>query len=306
MTEAQVEAASHGSLTEEQWDDLLRSIKAGHCTPIVGAGACHPTLPLAGALAERLAEQHRYPLTDRSNLARVTQYLAIRRFGLFPKEEVLGEIAACGYPDFDAEDDPHRVLAELPLPIFVTTNYDDFLESALRHRLRRAEVDYYRWNDYDEITGTRSIFRTGYQPDPDHPLVYHLHGHSGVPQSIVLTEQDYLDFLLKAKSKGVRLLPPPVRIALSSHALLFVGYSLNDWTFRVLFRSLMEMIRANNQRPAVSIQLPPTDVMPGHEADARRYLNEYHRALQGIEVRMYWGSARQFASDLRARWEAFR
>lgn len=308
MTSVPAGPASSGGLTEEQWDDLLREVKAGMCTPIVGAGACYPALPLASEIAERLALEHGYPLTDISNLARVTQYLATKRYQQFPKSEVLDEIRrrSTPLPDFDASDDPHGVLASLPASIYITTNYDNLLEEALRKRPRHVEHDSCEWNGYRKIAGTPSIFSTGYQPDEGHPLVYHLHGELDVPESIVLTEEDYLSFLLRANEEGAGLLPPPIRVALASNALLFVGYSMTDWTFRVLFRSLIEMIRIKPQRPAVAIQVPPTDVLPGHEATAREYLEQYHRSLQGIDVRMYWGTARDFARELRTRWEAYK
>ena len=34
-------------------------------------------------------------------------------------------------PDFRAPSEPHAVLADLPLPIYMTTNYDDFMVKAL-------------------------------------------------------------------------------------------------------------------------------------------------------------------------------
>ncbi len=53
---------------------------------------------------------------------------------------------------------------------------------------------------------------------PIHPLVYHLHGYIDIPQSIVLTENDYLDFLIFMKKNWQRLLPTVVRTVLSTAA----------------------------------------------------------------------------------------
>lgn len=307
MTSIHAGPTSNGSLTEEQWDDLLREVKAGMCTPIIGVGACYPRLPLASEISKRLAGEHAYPLTDSSNLARVTQFLSTKRYPQFPKDLVLQEIAdrSTPLPDFDEPDDPHGVLASLPLSIYITTNYDGFMEAALTQQMRDVKHDYCTWNGYREVTGTESILDAGYQPQRAQPLVFHLHGQADTPESIVLTEQDYLSFLMAANKEGGRLLPSVIRTALSRNALLFVGYSMTDWTFRVLFRSLIEMIRANSQRPAVAIQVPPTDVVPGQEDAAREYLEQYHRGLQGIDVRMYWGTAREFAGELNARWAAY-
>ena len=50
-------------------------------------------------------------------------------------------------------------------------------------------------------TGTawpRSVFEEDpeYKPDKDNPLVYHLFGRLDIPESLVLTEDDYFDFLV--------------------------------------------------------------------------------------------------------------
>jgi SIR2-like domain len=304
MTDAADMTLDRG-LTDEHWEDLLQSIKRGNCTPMVGAGASVPTLPLAHELARELAEAFDYPMTDAHNLARVTQYLAIRRFGRFPKDKVIDRIGEAPLPDFGDSDDPHGVMADLPLPLYITTNYDHYLAEALKTRNRDAQHEYCRWSGFDTLADHGSVFDTDYRPTVANPLVYHLHGHIDAVQSMVLTEQDYLDFLVKASGTGGSLLPAPIRIALASNALLFVGYSMTDWTFRVLFRSLIEMITANTDQPAVSIQVPPGDLVPGREDAARAFLTRYHEELQGIRVRMYWGTARQFAGELSSRWAAF-
>ena len=35
-----------------------------------------------------------------------------------------------------------------------------------------------------------------FKPSPQTPVVYHLHGHRSVIDSLVLTEDDYLDYLV--------------------------------------------------------------------------------------------------------------
>ena len=55
-----------------------------------------------------------------------------------------------------------------------------------------------------------SVFkRLSGQPDidADNPVVFHLHGHLGLAESLVLTEDDYLDFLVSI-SRNDDLIPP--------------------------------------------------------------------------------------------------
>ena len=77
---------------------------------------------------------------------------------------------------------------------------------------------------------------------------------------------------------------------------MFVGYSLRDWTFRVLFRGIVGSMEGSMRRISVAVQLSPEN------ADAQRYLDSYYNRL---EVKVYWGTARQFAAELAARWSGF-
>jgi hypothetical protein len=52
-----------------------------------------------------------------------------------------------------------------------------------------------------------------------------------------LTEQDYIDFLDK---DVMSRLPTQVQRMLQKSRFLFLGYSLNDWNFRVLLQRIRE------------------------------------------------------------------
>ena len=213
------------TLSAEDWTILLASIRRQKCIPFLGAGACCGILPLSGQVAEKWSEEYDYPLPDRNNLIRVAQYLAVDQFPMAPKFLLLEGIQNIALPKPGDEDEPHRVLAEMQLPVYMTTNYDNFMT----------------------------------------PVVFHLHGNDMVPQSLVLTEDDYLEFLV-ALSRDTRIIPEPIRRAMVGSSLLFIGYSLADSTFRVLHRGLTD-----------------------------KYFNK-------LDIRVYWGTAREFARDLRRRW----
>lgn len=126
---------------------------------------------------------------------------------------------------------------------------------------------------------------------------------------MVLTEDDYVDFLLWFASEwqNSRLLPGAIRKALSATSLLFVGYSRNDWSFRVLFRGLVKTIAASQGMKSVAVQLTP--LPPGTPDEmlrkAEEYLEEYYRMTQRIPVCVYWGTAARFAHELRDRYKAY-
>lgn len=299
-------------LNDEDWNDLLESIADKRCTPFIGAGASAGTLPTGGAIAQSWARQHAYPFADAGDLARVAQFLAIQRFPMFPKISLAKEFAGKGPPDFTQPDEPHALLADLELPIYITTNFDPFMAKAIESRNRPVECEICRWNGAPEIRDKPSVFQTGYVPSPGRPLVFHLHGMSNVPQSIVLTESDYLDFLIRLSrdqdrlSPEQHLLPAAISGALASTALLFMGYSLSDWDFRVLFRGLIGSLGANLGYKCVAVQLPPSDLAEGMAEKAQRYMDVYFDHLQKIKLCTYWGNIREFSAELRRRWAKFK
>ncbi len=290
------------AIDERYWESLLKRIDAGKCTPFLGAGAARGAAPLAADVAVAWAEEYRYPLADAHDLARVAQFVAIEQDRLTPKEELQRWFEPLEPPPFDEPDEPHGTLAELELPVYVTTNYDDFMVQALDRKGRTAEIDMPTWNDYIKFDH-QSVLDNGFTPTVDRPLVFHLHGTLGIPESMVLTEDDYLDFLIRMSSPEDDILPAVIKRHFAATSLLFIGYSLSDWTFQVLMRGVKSSIGSATGAASVAVQLPPDDVTDPERA--QHYLERYFEKIQLVKVRIYWGTAREFCAELRARHEEF-
>ena len=275
------------SLDDQTWDTLIERIREKRCTPFLGAGVS--TQPLAAEIAQKWATEYGYPLADSADLARVTQFVAVTLGdSMVPKERLLELFRNTDAPDFNDLTDPHGLLADLPFELYITTNYDDFLVRALRNRNRTPQRVVCCWNSSIEGTSPEP-------PSSANPWVFHLHGSDDDPQSIVLTEDDYVDFLVRLRDRDV--LPHYIEKALNNTQLLFMGYSLTDWTFRVLYRGVVLSRPNSQQRTHVAVQLPRED------AAAEEYLNKY---FGDMKVRVFWGTAEAFVSELRRRWEARR
>jgi len=289
------------SLDEGDWDNLLENIEAGSCTPFLGAGACVPLLPSASQLAKEWAEKYGYPLEDCGDLSRVAQFLATTRSNTFPKLQIKKKFDAILSPDLRTENDLHELLAGLPLPVYVTTNYDDLMFRALRAKAKNPKQELCRWKNL-----IKQSFPSIYESDPDfqptgsNPLVYHLHGGIQFPPSLVLTEDDYLDFLINMDEK---LLPPRIEEAFTGASILFLGYGLNDWNFRLLFRTMVTYMQRSTIQTHVSVQLVPLgkSVPEARKKEALKYLDDYYYKLN---IKVYWGTCKQFTNDLQRRWSA--
>jgi hypothetical protein len=288
---------------------LLSRIEDGECTAFLGAGACEGVLPTGSEMAREWAKEHDYPLSDVTDLVRVSQFLSVQYDPVFPRKAMIKKISEAQQPDFTKPDEPHGFLAKLPLPIIMTTNYDDFMVKALKAQGKEPVRELCRWNR--KTRNQVSVFdkETGFSPTAKEPVVFHLHGNTDVPESMVLTEDDYLDFLVNV-SKDVALLPARIQEALAESSLLFIGYSLSDWSFRVLFRALVSERERHSRFVSITVQLPPPS-LPGDATDPpdeqkkmqekqMKYLDEY---FSDKGMRVYWGKSSEFTSELRKRWE---
>lgn len=334
MTNSEIlNAAQPYGWDESDWTALMFAIDDGACTPFLGAGACAGVLPLGREVAEAMAREFKYPFPDTGNLVRVAQYTSLID-AMLPKRYLARLFKRKGPPDFNNPDEPHRVLADLPLPVYLTTNYDDFMMQALQRdgtrRPRRKICDWYTAQQSKPVAAAATAAPP---PTPDEPLVFHLHGSLDKLESMVLTEDDYLDFLMSI-SEERELIPPRVEDAFTSSSLLFMGYSLEDMNFKVLFRRLARFMQRSEGTRHVSVQIPPPpkrdgggrqrDAAPAGttepageaelsgedvarlEAAAARQRAALQNHLRNQRVKVYWGTCAEFAAELRRRWEAYK
>jgi hypothetical protein len=271
-------------------------IREQRILPFLGAGASFPALPLGSTIAGKWAREYNYPGDNPKNLIEVAEFLAIKRTPLFVKKKILEEVTAAAPPDFNATDEPHGLLADLPLPIYLTTNYDDFMVRALRSRLRDAHREFCRWNEL--IKDEPSVFDNDFSPTVANPVVFHLHGHT-IPKSIVITESDYLAFLATV-GRG-ETLPRYIQMALARLPCLFIGYRLADWNFRVLLLGLGMKRDEFGIRHGVAVLKPPGD----DELAQRQceYLDHYY--AKEMHLKVYWGTAREFTAEFRRKTKPF-
>jgi hypothetical protein len=287
---------------ERDWNRLVQQLHDGECTPFIGSGACVGTLPTGRRLALEFAEEYGYPFADPDNLARVMQFVAAEVGDpVSLKRQLARRIDQHQAPDFNRSTEPHGLLASLPLPLYLTTNYDSFMTEALRQRQRHpADPAICRWHPV--VPGETP--QPALKPQVGAPLVFHLHGATSDPASMVLTEDDYLSFLLTlALDQGFddrRVIPSSILPALTRMPLLFIGYSLQDWTFRLLFHGFRRLLAGFNQRRHISVQLmePLVDDAVATKAQAEDYLR---RHFDQWNISVYWGEAGSFCEELRER-----
>ena len=215
---------------EQAFEELLKRIKRRECVLFLGAGVSREVgLPSGTDLALSLARECNYPPTRPLTLSQVAQYYAHEtprgRLGLFQRVRELLErpITTRGLSSYDLIVE----IEQLNHPI-VTTNWDDQLEQAFRRKDKPVTV--IRYNEQVPFLG---------QP---HAIIK-LHGDFGNRlDEIVLTRDDYVRTYRQVTQPGG--LFALLGSWLATRTMLFVGYSLEDEDFQLLFEHVTSTIGA--------------------------------------------------------------
>lgn len=174
----------------------------------------------------------------------------------------------------DATPSPcHRLLAGLPVDLFLTTNFDNLLEQSLDH----PDVIV---NDVDFSA----------LDDPTKRQLIKIHGDFRDAASIVFTKSDYDHYLENRPA-----IAETIRLTLMRRTVLFIGYSFNDRNLTAILsqvgRRLGEM-----QRPLFTVLLNPNTYA------VRELEQKYGACVVSLEV-----GARQDPSKVVHDWlESFR
>lgn len=237
---------------------------AVHARPPAGSPFVYPREhrpALAGDLTEALAARCRrsphFGARDEGNLQRVSLFYELGRSRSLLVEAIEESVQR------DKQPSPMLLaLAQLDFPIVLTTNYDDLYEQALRRAGKEPKVVVYSRSRGPRITSEDLM-------GPD-PVIFKLHGDMSRPESLVITENDYIDFVGQMTEKGARHpIPLPLKSRLMRSATLFLGYSLADYNLRLLFHTLRWRMDAACYPPMYSVDRDP-DVLTRNVWEERR------------------------------------
>ena len=222
---------------------IFRAIREGKCLPFLGAGASAgyqhngtavPGIPLGGQFTKLFNQ--RCGLTNGS---------AINDFRLAAEQLVFQDSGSRdGLEQLIREQvskvtEPrpiHTALAQLrEIRFAITTNYDTLLETAARSQARNLEVHVH---DPANLRTGHFLPKQSYKPDD---LVLHkMHGNVEQPATMLATRSDYIRYLANLSDPD-RGMPESFRkFIIPNHSLLFLGYSLRDWNFLVVWDGVLQ------------------------------------------------------------------
>jgi hypothetical protein len=259
-------------MKERHWNDLVMSVRQGLCVLVLGpeipaqpaaaAGAEPEALSYAEALTRQLkaeleAEEHR--VSGRTLAAVAQQYEDDEDFGGKALRAAAAQFYTSGKLAFS---EVHRALAMLPVKLIMSTAHDGLMEQALKALDKRPQV--YRYH----LRGDRQDNPEYPQSDSfEEPVLYHLFGSAGEPRSLVLSENDVLDFIIAVSSAR-----PPLPSSLTSmlkrtdQSFLFVGFGIKQLHLRVLLKLLVRTLELNRSTSS-AIATEPLRALPDGERE---------------------------------------
>jgi len=242
----------------------------GNCILFVGAGVHSPEseesaldLPmLGGELSKYIAGEtgyaNDYPKDQVTNLARVSLYAEHKQdFGRPWLIRTIRENVQTG-----KQPSPMlEALAGLPFRYIATTNYDNFFEQCLFQKKKNPQVVVYN-PDRNVATDDYIGDEPGDDPTAERPFFLKMHGHIDKPESMVITDEDYIQFVLRmGDPEGFHPVPRSFHLAFSRLCTIFVGYSLLDYNLRLLFKTLRWGVQPARQPKTYSIDPYPDQII---------------------------------------------
>lgn len=120
-----------------------------------------------------------------------------------------------------------RLIIDLYPYHIITTNYDDILEKAA----------YDKGKFYDVVSKDSDLPYT-----PNNSMIIKMHGELK-NKNIVLKEDDYLSYF-----KNFRLIQNYIKSLISTHTILFIGYSVSDINVKYIFQWVKDILGNDLQR----------------------------------------------------------
>jgi hypothetical protein len=144
----------------------------------------------------------------------------------------------------------HVKLATLPFSLIVTTCQDELMIQALTAAGKAPTAQRYNLRG-DKLDNPEFMLTNS----PQSPVVFRLFGDAADPSSLVLSENDVLDFLIAFVSER-----PPVPNSLLralkrvGQSFLFVGFGIRQWELRLLLKLLLRALEVNRGGTAVAAE----------------------------------------------------
>jgi hypothetical protein len=228
--------------------------------------------PIGNQLAELLAVTSAFLEENKDDLQRVSQHYEYT----LERGALVADITK--HVSVGKEPSPVlHALAELRFPLVITTNYDNLYERAIDavNKKRAVEAARAAGGPVDEQAieaATKGLYDLSIynrdknvethdcerQLNPERPYILKIHGDISDPSSIVITDEDYIHFIMRmSDTEPHNPIGPNLATHLSENHILFIGYRLTDYNLRLLFKTLRWKKDVSVKPVSIAIDLNP-------------------------------------------------
>ncbi|WOK51960.1 SIR2 family protein [Streptococcus equi subsp. equi] len=234
--------------------EIEKAIKSDELGAFIGAGLSIP----AGfcswkELLREPAEEIGLDVEKESDLVNLAQYYSNSKKRTSIDDLIKGQFSQLVKPT-----ENHKLLSQLPISTFWTTNYDKLIEKALENNMKKP---YVKTKD-EQLRGTNHNFDA---------IVYKLHGDVETPEDAVITRSDYEEFGYNKR----KLFREVLEGDLLTKTFLFLGFSFEDPNFNYVIGRLRVLLDEKNTRKHYCIMKRVQDADEDYE---------YKKARQELQI----------------------
>lgn len=240
--------------------EIEKAIKSDELGAFIGAGLSIPAgFSSWKELLREPAEEIGLDVEKENDLVNLAQYYSNSK-----NRTSIDDLIKERFSQLAKPTENHKLLSQLPISTFWTTNYDKLIEKALENNMKKP---YVKTKD-EHLRGTNHNFDA---------IVYKLHGDVEAPEDAVITRSDYEEFGYNKR----KLFREVLEGDLLTKTFLFLGFSFEDPNFNYVIGRLRVLLDEKNTRKHYCIMKRIQDTDEDYEYKKVRqelqieYLNRY-------------------------------
>ena len=234
--------------------EIEKAIKSDELGAFIGAGlSIRAGFCSWKELLREPAEEIGLNVEKENDLVNLAQYYANSK-----KRTSIDDLIKRQFSQLLNPTDNHKLLSQLPISTFWTTNYDKLIEKALEDNMKKP---YVKTTD-EQLRGTNHDFDA---------IVYKLHGDVESPEDAVLTRSDYEEFGYNKR----KLFREVLEGDLLTKTFLFLGFSFEDPNFNYVIGRLRVLLDEKKPRKHYCIMKRIQDTDEDYE---------YKKARQELQI----------------------
>jgi len=213
----------YNSSIQEFLRTYVKAIQSSNAAVFAGAGLSRPAGHVDWKeLLREVAEDLQLDIDQEVDLIALAQY-HVNDNG----RSKINQILIDEFTKSVTTTDNHKILSQLPIETYWTTNYDQLIESNLVASGKKVDKKITPENLSYSVPGSDAV-------------VYKMHGDSSLPHDAVLTKDDYEGYNQKRK-----LFSTALRGDLVSKTFLFIGFSFDDPNLSQILSKIRILLNEN-------------------------------------------------------------